>query len=489
MSEQFTLDIGAQTEDLLYFEPGQLIPWPELNPRQHFDPDKMHEIEESIREHGVLQNIVVHDTGTFPKWIVAGETRWRCASAVGRRLPARVRLFTLAQAHRIALLENMQRNDLTPMEEARGFKRQLELEPDLSQSELGATFGKDQSYVSDRIRLLELSEPMQELIDQKVILPTHARDHLLPCRKEPGADEIFETIFNMIGARPDPSAQVDGVWLAKITAHLRGVCKPTPSEPVEEKPAPAKASPRSASEADERKAGVPSATCIDCGCTDDKPCKGGCSWRAVDRKTRRGLCSACCVTSFTAAEARKMLNQATKPAAQQALAVDDHQETEATNETDTAKPEEVSAPADANDVPTPSLDPVAQETDAGAEAVDSVDDAAAAAPPVNTAEESAEHVAPESVADAAQEPDLTGTLIGSIEPLLPGHSVTLQLVPMGSRGTIVTLTAKRLGKGRGALEPFTHTFESMVKAHEFLPPMLQAYVDELMERNAVIGGE
>lgn len=186
--------------------PGDLTPWPDLNPRRRFPAEWMEQLTASVREEGVLEPLLVH----FPEgqadwttgWIVAGETRWRAASAANlETIPCIVKEFTLEEALKVALIENMQRNDLTAVEEARGFKR-LQDDVSLTQEEIAERVKKSQPYVANRIRLLDLPPEIVELIDVGTILPSAARDYLLP--------------FDRLTDKP---RQKFFAWVAKEAAH------------------------------------------------------------------------------------------------------------------------------------------------------------------------------------------------------------------------------------------------------------------------------
>src|SRR5690606_10688280 len=132
-----------------------------------------------------------------------------------RRLPARVRHFTEAQALTLALLENIQRNDLTPIEEAEGFARLLALDSSLTQAKLAETFGKkDQSYVANRLRLLKLPDSVKQLVSNGTLPHTLARDQLLPWLEHDEAvqQRLFGTLIQLINGRGD-DAPVSGAWL------------------------------------------------------------------------------------------------------------------------------------------------------------------------------------------------------------------------------------------------------------------------------------
>ena len=158
-------------------------PWPGLNPRTHFDAGHLDELARSIQSKGLLEPIVVHDRGegTSPRYhVVAGERRFRAAHlAELTEVPAVIGVYTEAEALDVALIENLQRQDMSVLDEARAFRRRLEV-GDITQEQLAARIGIDQSTVANRLRLLELPEGLQKLIDEGALLPSHARDVILP---------------------------------------------------------------------------------------------------------------------------------------------------------------------------------------------------------------------------------------------------------------------------------------------------------------------
>lgn len=190
---------------LLEIAIGQLEPWPGLNPRKRFDPDRQAELVESVRTHGILQPVVAHNRGTAwtdgaPYWIIAGERRYRAALEAGlTEVPVHIGTFTEAEAVQLALIENLQRADMTVVEEARGYQRALE--SGMTQAELASQLGIAQPTIANRIRLLQLPLVILDLIEDGVILASHARDLLLPftgipevARKMMFADLIQEVL-------------------------------------------------------------------------------------------------------------------------------------------------------------------------------------------------------------------------------------------------------------------------------------------------------
>ena len=143
-------------------------------PRRHFDEAHIEELAESIRSKGVLIPLIVRrDSEGYV--LVAGERRWRAAQKAGlRELPVMVREVTGKEAFEIALIENIQREDLNPIEEAGAYRRLIE-EHGLTQEELAARVGKDRSTVANALRLLRLPEAIQRAVVSGELSMGHAR--------------------------------------------------------------------------------------------------------------------------------------------------------------------------------------------------------------------------------------------------------------------------------------------------------------------------
>jgi len=143
-------------------------------PRTQFDPATIHELATSIRERGVLQPVLVRPSGGAFQ-IVAGERRFLAASEAGlETIPAIVRQFTDREALLIALIENVQRENLNPMDEARAYYR-LAMEYGLPHEEIGQRVGKDRSTVSNILRFNNLPTEIQAFLETGGISPGHAR--------------------------------------------------------------------------------------------------------------------------------------------------------------------------------------------------------------------------------------------------------------------------------------------------------------------------
>ncbi|MEN2977295.1 ParB/RepB/Spo0J family partition protein [Tistrella bauzanensis] len=144
-------------------------------PRRHFDEEALAQLAASLRERGVVQPILVRpvDDGRFE--IVAGERRWRAAQIARlHEVPVIVRHMADHDALEIALVENIQRQDLTPLEEAEGYRR-LMGEFSYTQEELGRVIGKSRAHVANMLRLLNLPDAVKEMLDDGRLTMGHAR--------------------------------------------------------------------------------------------------------------------------------------------------------------------------------------------------------------------------------------------------------------------------------------------------------------------------
>ena len=156
------------------------IPLDDLTPGQYQPRTKMHkstleELSQSIKEQGILQPLVVRRLASGRFEIVVGERRWRAAQLAGvNSVPAIIRDWNNEETAKIALIENLQREDLNALDQAKGLFR-LQREFNLSQEELGASVGKSRSTITNLLRLLSLSTEVQELLQEGKIEMGHAR--------------------------------------------------------------------------------------------------------------------------------------------------------------------------------------------------------------------------------------------------------------------------------------------------------------------------
>jgi ParB family chromosome partitioning protein len=154
----------------------QLRPGP-VQPRRNFDDEALQALVDSVREKGILQPLLVRRApDSMEKYqIIAGERRWRAAQMAGiHEVPVVLRDMSDAEALEVALVENIQRQDLTPLEEAEGYRRLMD-EFSHSQADLGKAVGKSRSHVANMLRLLGLPEPVKQMVDDGSLSAGHAR--------------------------------------------------------------------------------------------------------------------------------------------------------------------------------------------------------------------------------------------------------------------------------------------------------------------------
>lgn len=164
------------------FHPDEVIQLPvdqiepnQFQPRTIFDDEKIAELAQTINTHGMIQPIVVRKMDDEKYELIAGERRWRAVQVLGwERVSAIIREMTDTQTASVALIENLQREELTVIEEALAYQQLLELH-DLTQEALAQRLGKNQSTVANKLRLLKLPDEVQQALLQKQITERHAR--------------------------------------------------------------------------------------------------------------------------------------------------------------------------------------------------------------------------------------------------------------------------------------------------------------------------
>jgi ParB family chromosome partitioning protein len=160
---------GLRTLDIETIHPSS------KQPRKHFDDSRLDELAESIRSQGIIQPLVVRVRAGGGFELVAGERRWRAAQRAGlHQVPAVVREVAESQAFEMALVENLQREDLNPIEEAEGYQR-LVAEFGYTQESLSARVGKDRSTVANALRLLKLPPAVRAMVIEGRLNMGHAR--------------------------------------------------------------------------------------------------------------------------------------------------------------------------------------------------------------------------------------------------------------------------------------------------------------------------
>ena len=162
------LQAGVQEIRLSEIEPNR------AQPRKNFDEDALLELADSIKQFGVIQPLIVQKKGNHYE-IIAGERRWRAAKQAGvKKVPVIIKEYTPQEVMEISLIENIQREDLNPIEEALAYKNLIE-EYRLKQDEVAERVSKSRTAVTNSIRLLKLGERVQQMVVEDMISTGHAR--------------------------------------------------------------------------------------------------------------------------------------------------------------------------------------------------------------------------------------------------------------------------------------------------------------------------
>jgi len=163
-------------------------------PRKKFDEDTLLELSESIKQFGVLQPLLVTERKDYYE-IIAGERRWRAAKLAGiKEVPVIIGKYTEQEIAEISLIENIQREDLNPIEEAQAYKRLL-TEFNLKQDEVAERVSKSRTAVTNAMRLLKLSDKVQQMLIDEMLTTGHARA-LLAIEDEDKQYEVAQKIFD-----------------------------------------------------------------------------------------------------------------------------------------------------------------------------------------------------------------------------------------------------------------------------------------------------
>ena len=204
----------------------KLVPNPD-QPRKHFDETELRELADSIIEHGIISPVIVADARDGSYIIIAGERRIRAARLAGlAEVPVIIREYTDQKRMEISLIENIQRTDLNPIEEAAAYKNLMDFAR-LSQEELAARVGKNRSTVTNALRLLKLPAEMQKSLENRSITPGHGRA-LLSVPDKKLREQLFSEITgkdlsvreaeeraSALNAAPNPIAAKETVLPAK----------------------------------------------------------------------------------------------------------------------------------------------------------------------------------------------------------------------------------------------------------------------------------
>jgi len=170
LSSDRTIDLGSEPSEV---DLDSIVPGP-MQPRTHFDEASLQSLAESIRSHGIVQPLLVRRRGEGFE-LIAGERRWRAAKLAGiTRVPVVVKEVPDESLLEIALIENIQRENLNPIEEAQAYKKLIET-VGLTQEALASRVGRDRSYITNYLRLLRLPDDLQQLVKEGRLSTGHAR--------------------------------------------------------------------------------------------------------------------------------------------------------------------------------------------------------------------------------------------------------------------------------------------------------------------------
>lgn len=169
-------------------------------PRKQFDEDALLELAESIKQYGILQPLLVSDKGDYYE-IIAGERRWRAAKLAGlKEVPVLVKEFNDQEVVEISLIENIQREDLNPVEEAMAYKRLMD-EFHLKQDEIAERVSRSRTAVTNSMRLLKLDERVQQMLIDEMLSAGHARALLSISDPETQASAAMKIFDNKLSVR------------------------------------------------------------------------------------------------------------------------------------------------------------------------------------------------------------------------------------------------------------------------------------------------
>ena len=194
------LKSSTETEQRVLQIPIEELKRDDEQPRQNFDPAKLEELASSIRTQGIVQPILARrDNGIYK--IIAGERRWRAAQLAGlKEVPVIVKDLSSQDAFVIALIENLQRTDLNPIEEAMGYRRLME-EHHLTQEAVAEKVGKDRSSIANALRLLHLPENVKEALIAENLSMGHARALLGLADEDEISQAALQVIQNRLSVR------------------------------------------------------------------------------------------------------------------------------------------------------------------------------------------------------------------------------------------------------------------------------------------------
>lgn len=191
-------------------------------PRKNFDEDALQELADSIKQFGMLQPILVQNRKDYYE-IIAGERRWRAAKIAGlKEIPVIIRNYTNQEIVEISLIENIQREDLNPIEEALAYKRLLE-EFQLKQDEVAERVSKSRTAVTNSMRLLKLCDGVQQMIIDDMLSTGHARA-LIPIEDQELQLQLAQRIFD------------EKLSVREVEKLVKSLLKPEHEKPKKETP-------------------------------------------------------------------------------------------------------------------------------------------------------------------------------------------------------------------------------------------------------------
>jgi ParB family transcriptional regulator, chromosome partitioning protein len=193
LGEKEEVEKSTEHEEVKKIPLDQIVP-NRFQPRTVFDENKIEELARTIHTHGIIQPIVVRELDGDRYELIAGERRWRAVQKLGwETVPAIVKNMTDTETASVALIENLQREELSPIEEAIAYGRLIELH-NLTQEALAQRLGKGQSTVANKLRLLKLPQEIQEELLKKTITERHARA-LIPLKDPEKQIQLMKEII------------------------------------------------------------------------------------------------------------------------------------------------------------------------------------------------------------------------------------------------------------------------------------------------------
>ncbi|WP_163539637.1 nucleoid occlusion protein [Gracilibacillus sp. YIM 98692] len=229
VEEGFVEEENTANEDEVVHLPVANIQANRYQPRAIFSQEKIEELAQTLHTHGMIQPIVVRRLSEEDDQyeLIAGERRWRAAQSLNwEQVPAIIRDMTDRETASVALIENLQREELTVIEEARAYEKLIEMH-ELTQEALAQRLGKSQSTIANKMRLLKLPEEVQQAIMEKKITERHARALIVLKERELQIDILNQIIENDLNVK-QTEAQIEKLFTKKEKPkkpRLKGVNK------------------------------------------------------------------------------------------------------------------------------------------------------------------------------------------------------------------------------------------------------------------------